>query len=146
VEVIDSELWAIGLTLDETIKKRETLQRHGMNTVVVFSDSQATIRRIAHPEPGPGQQVARRMNRRALAHLAHGIGTEIHWVLRHSGIPGSEEADCQANLAQEANGSVTIEWPYTSASNRARRISKGRSAAKARWEAEKCSKHFAYSL
>jgi len=39
-----------------------------------------------------------------------------------------------------------IERPYTSASNRARRISKGRSAAKAEWEADKCSKHFRYRL
>ena len=36
--------------------------------------------------------------------------------------------------------------PYTSASNRARRISEGRSAAKAEWEADKCSKHFSYRL
>jgi len=39
-----------------------------------------------------------------------------------------------------------IERPYTSASNRARRISEGRSAAKAKWEADKCSKHFSYRL
>jgi len=39
-----------------------------------------------------------------------------------------------------------IEWPYTSASNRARRISEGRLAAKAEWEAEKSSKHFGYRL
>jgi hypothetical protein len=39
-----------------------------------------------------------------------------------------------------------IERPYTSASNRARRISEGRSAAKAEWEADKCSKHFSYRL
>ena len=64
----------------------------------------------------------------------------------HSGIPGNEEADCQANLAREAKGSTTIERPYTSASNRARRISEGRSAAKAQWEADKCSKHFGYRL
>jgi len=31
MEVFDAELWAIGLALGETIKKRETLQRHGVN-------------------------------------------------------------------------------------------------------------------
>jgi len=39
-----------------------------------------------------------------------------------------------------------LERPYTSASNRVRRISEGRSAAKAKWEADKCSKHFSYRL
>jgi ribosomal protein L40E len=39
-----------------------------------------------------------------------------------------------------------IQRPYTSASNRARRICKGRSAAKAEWEANKCRKHFSYRL
>ena len=39
-----------------------------------------------------------------------------------------------------------IERPYTSASNRDRRISKGRPAAKAEWEADKCSNHFSYRL
>jgi len=36
--------------------------------------------------------------------------------------------------------------PYPSASNRARPISEGRSAGKAKREADKCSKHFSYRL
>jgi len=55
MEVFDAELWAIGLALDVTIEKRETLQRHGVKTVAVFSDSQTAIRRAAHLEAGPGQ-------------------------------------------------------------------------------------------
>jgi len=43
MEVFGTELWAIGLTLCETIKKRETLQRHGVKMVAIFSDSQTAI-------------------------------------------------------------------------------------------------------
>jgi len=146
MEVFDAELWAIGLALDMAIQKRETLQIHGVKTVAVFSDSRATIRRMAHLEPGPGQRLARRINRSAWNLLAHGIATEIHWVPGHSSIPGNEEADRQANLARDAGGSIVIERLYTSASNRARRISQGRSAAKVKWEADRCSKHFGYKL
>jgi len=146
IEVFDAEMWAIGLALDLAIEKIDTLQKHGVRTVAVFSDSQAAIRRAAHVEPGPGQRLARGINRRARNLLAHGITTEIHWVPGHSGIPGNEEADRQANLARDASGSTVIERPYTSASNWARRISEGRSAAKAKWEADRCSKHFSYRL
>jgi len=31
-------IWAIGLALDVTIEKSETLQRHGVKTVAVFRD------------------------------------------------------------------------------------------------------------
>jgi len=139
MEVFDAELWAIGLALLETIEKRVTLQRYEVKTVAIFSDLQTAIRRAAHLEPGPGQRLARRINRRARALLAHGITTKIHWVPGHSGIPGNEEVDCLANLARDASGDTVIERPYTSASNRARRICEGRSAAKAKWEANKCS-------
>jgi len=88
--------------------------------------------------------IVRRITRRARAILAHGIATEIHCVPGHSGIPGNEVADSQVSLAQDGSRDTVIEQPYTSASNRARRISEVRSAAKAKWEADKCSKHFSY--
>ena len=54
MEVFDGELLAIGLALDLAIEKRDPLQKHGVKTVAVFSDSQAAIRRAAHLEPGQG--------------------------------------------------------------------------------------------
>jgi hypothetical protein len=146
MEVFEAELWAIRLALQETIERRETLQRHVVKTVAVFSDSQAAIRRTADLEPGPGQQLARRINWRAQALLAHAIKTEDHWVPGHSGIPANDEADRQANVLREARGDTEIERPSTSASNMARGISEEWSAAKAEWEADKCSKHFGYRL
>jgi len=77
------------------------------------------------------------IDRRARSLLPYSIATEIHRVPGHSGIPGNEDPDRQANLARDASASTVIEGPYTSASKMARRISEGRSAAKAEWETEK---------
>jgi len=52
MEVFDAELWAIGLALGKTVKRRETLQRHGVKMVAVFSDSHTAIQQTAHLEPG----------------------------------------------------------------------------------------------
>jgi len=129
--VLYAELWAMGLALDMAIEKRETFQMHPVKMVAVFSDSQAAIQRAAHLQPGLGLRLARRINRRARSLIAYGIATKIHWVPGHSGIPGNKEPDRLANLARDGSGSTVIEQPYTSASNRARRISERRSAAKA---------------
>jgi len=101
---------------------------------------------MAHLEAGPGQQLATWINRRAHSHSEHGIETEIHWVPGHSAISITDEADHPVNLDQDASGTTVIERPYTSASNRAGRLSEGTSAAQAKWEADKCSKHFSYRL
>jgi hypothetical protein len=43
MEVFNAKLWVIALALGETIEKRETLQRHGVKTEAIFSDSQTAI-------------------------------------------------------------------------------------------------------
>ena len=147
MEVHDAELWAIGLAPQKSVRKRDTLQTHGVTKVAICSDSQAAIRRTAHLEPGPAQPLARWINWSAKTLREASIDTEIRWVPGHTGIPGNEEADCQANLAREGGRSGTVrERVYTLAADRTRRISEANTAAKAEWEADKCSKHYGYRL
>jgi len=147
MEVYDAELWAIGLALRESVRKRDRLQTHGVTKVAVFSNSQAAIRRTEHLEPGPAQPLARWINWSARTLREAGIETEIHWVPGHTGIHGNEEADRQANLAREGRRTGTVrERVYTSAANRTRRISEAKTAAKAEWDADKCSKYHGYRL
>jgi len=114
--------------------------------VPVFSNSQAASRQEAPHEPDHGHRSATLINQRMRALVAHSIAPESHWVPGHSGIPGNEEADGQVNLVRDASGSTSIQRPYSSASNRARQICERQSAAKAKWEADKCSNHFSYRL
>jgi hypothetical protein len=146
MEVFDAELCAIALALNETIKKRDILQSTGVKMLAVFSGSQAGIWRAAHLEPGRGQWLATRINRKAEAHLVHGIKTEIYWVPGNSDIHGNEEAGRQEHAACEAMGDIEIDRPYISSANTARRISEGRTASQATWEAGQCGQHFGNRL
>jgi len=146
MEVFDAELWAIGVALRKSVARAEALRTHGVTTVAVSSDSQAAIRRTAHLDPGPGQHPPRAINKHTRALRAHSIEAAIHWVPGHTGIPGNEEADRQANKAREDRGYTVCEQIYILAANRARRLAEGRTAAKGKWEADKCSKHYGYRL
>jgi hypothetical protein len=118
-----------------------------VTTVAVFSDSQAAIRRTEHLEPGPVQPLGRLINHNTRAHREVRMEPLYYCVSGHNGIPKNEEADHQANLAREGRRAGTVrERIYTSAANRTRRTSEARSAAKARWEADKCTKHCGYRL
>jgi len=146
MEVFHAKLLAIGLALGEIVNRWLRWQEHQVKVVAVFSDSSAAIRRMEHLEPGLRQWLASRINQRAQALPTHGITTWTDCVPGDSGISRNQEAGRQANLTQDANEDTAIERPYPSASNGARRISEGRLVAKAKWEADKCSKHFSYRL
>jgi len=79
VEVNDAELWAIGLALWESVKKRDTLQTYGVTKVAIISYSQAAIQRTEHMEPGPGLPLARWINQSARRPQGrHSRRTHIH--------------------------------------------------------------------
>jgi hypothetical protein len=47
-----ASLWVIGLTLRESVRKRDMLQTHRTKRVAIFSNSQVAIWRMEHLEPG----------------------------------------------------------------------------------------------
>jgi hypothetical protein len=55
MKVFDTERCVIRLAPDMAIVQSEIFQMHPAKTVAVFSDSQASIRQVAHVESGPGQ-------------------------------------------------------------------------------------------
>jgi hypothetical protein len=129
MKVFKAEQWAIGVAHRKSVAQSEALQAHRMMTVALISDSQAAIRRTMHLDPGTGQQLARAINTHAWALPTKGIKGAIHWVPGHLCIPGNAVTDRPANKAGAERGYAVGDWKYTSAANKTRRISEGRTAA-----------------
>jgi len=131
-EAFDAEMYAMSEAMkiaDEMAEKEEVTR------VTLFTDSQATLRRIQSDEPGPGQVLAQRTMNWADALAGKYIQVEYRWVPAHMGIEGNEEADQQATkVAYKHCGSYTeTQNPlpfldYVSFSHISRRLSE------AKWE------------
>lgn len=114
MEVYDAKLWAIRLTLHKSVRKWDTLQTHGVTKVDVFRDQQTAIRRTEHLALGPGQYLAMLINQCARNLREAVTETGIHRVSGYTGIPGSEEAEREANLEREGCRAGTVqEQGYT---------------------------------
>ena len=101
MEVLNAELWAIIVALQKSVTRVEALQAHRDTTVAVLGDLQAAIRLTVHLDPGPGQHLARAINKNARALHTHGIEIVIYWVPGHLGVTRNEEANCEANKTRK---------------------------------------------
>jgi len=73
----------------------EVSEKEEVRRVTVFTDSQATLRRIQSDEPGPGKVLALRTMRWESELSKKNIQVEYQWVSAHKGIEGNEQANQQ---------------------------------------------------
>jgi len=89
-EAFDAEMYAMSEAMKIADEKAE---KEKFTRVTVFTDSQATLRRIQLDEPGPGQVLALRTMNWTDALARKNIPVQYRWVPVHKGIEGNEEAD-----------------------------------------------------
>jgi len=90
------EMYAISEAVrivDEICREKE------VRRVMIFTDSQATLRRIQSDEPGPGQVLVLRTMNWESELTDKNIQVEYWWVSAHKVMEGKEEADLQATKA-----------------------------------------------
>jgi ribonuclease HI len=95
-EAYDVEMYAIS----EAVKIADEISRtKEVRAVTIFTNSQATLKRIQSDEPGPGQVLALRTMNWESELTDRNIQVEYRWVPAHSGVEGNEKADQQAMKA-----------------------------------------------
>lgn len=92
-EVFDAELIGICKALELALKVEQK------GPVTVLLDSLAAISRIQHRRPGPGQNLAIRVQESTKQLEAQGRRVTIQWVPGHQDIEGNERADKAAKAA-----------------------------------------------
>jgi ribonuclease HI len=95
-EAYNAECTALARALEEVTKRQTIPERF-----TIFTDTQATIRRMASEDPGPGQKYAilARQHIGTLRRARPDITIEIWWYPAHKGVPGNEKTDEWAKLA-----------------------------------------------
>jgi len=95
-EAFDAEMYATS----EVVKiANEIAEKEGVWRVTIFTDSQATLRRIHSDEPGPGQVLALRTMIWESELSRKDMQVEYRWVPAHKGVEGNEKPDQQATKA-----------------------------------------------
>jgi len=95
-EAFDAEMY----TMSEAVKiADEVCEQKEVRRVTIFTDSQATLRRIQLDEPGSGQVLALRTMNWESELTDKNIQMEYRWVPAHRGVEGNEEVDLQATKA-----------------------------------------------
>ena len=107
--------------------------------VIVFSDSQAALKRAQTDKIGPGQALAKEIIAQATKLVESGVRVILRWVPSHIGIEGNEKADMIAKKAAE-NGLAAPENRYCSLSHITRLVKSRKLLETKEWLKDRISK------
>jgi ribonuclease HI len=96
-EIFDAELFAIAEALK--LSNRQLIGNKQTNTIQIYTDSSAALRRMQDANPGPGQGITEIIVQRERILRHAGWKIEYHWVPGHSKVEGNEVADKAAKDA-----------------------------------------------
>jgi ribonuclease HI len=116
-EIFNAELFAIAEALK--LANRQLIGNKQTNTIQIYTDSSAALRRMQDANPGPRQGITKTIVERERILRHAGWKIEYHWVPGHSKVEGNEVADKAAkdaaqNLRTQGTTHLTRKERYTS--------------------------------